>query len=125
FAPGMTLIMEIGGLSRGTQYDAIDATGTLGLGGTLDVDLINGFSPVLGNSFDILDWGTLSGTFGALSLPGLAPGLVWDTSQLYTAGVLTIGAVPEPSTLLLTGFVAAAGAYRWRRHRSRQTAVAV
>jgi hypothetical protein len=29
----------------------------LTLGGTLDVDLVPGYRPSLGDSFDILDWG--------------------------------------------------------------------
>src|SRR5262249_9191560 len=39
------LQIELGGTVRGSQYDAIDALGTVMLGGTLDVDLINGFQP--------------------------------------------------------------------------------
>jgi hypothetical protein len=41
----------------GGGYDQIQASGTLSLGGTLAVSLINGFTPVAGNSFDILEWG--------------------------------------------------------------------
>ena len=63
--------------------------GALSVGGTLNVSLINGFSPAAGQSFDILNWGSLSGTFAALSLPVL-PGRAWNTSQLYTTGVLSV-----------------------------------
>ena len=47
----------------------------MSLAGTLKVSLIGGFSPTLGDSFDILDWGTLSGTFSTLQLP--ARGITW------------------------------------------------
>ena len=63
----------------------------LSLGGTLKVSLINGFQPLAGNSFDILDWGTLSGTFSAIQLPTITTG-IWNTTQLYTSGVLSITA---------------------------------
>ena len=57
------------------------------------MSLINGFAPLAGNSFDILDWGSLSGTFSALQLPILNNGpLGWDTSHLYTTGVLSVTA---------------------------------
>ena len=49
----------------------------------------NALRPSPAHAFDILDWGSLSGTFSSLILPG--GGLTWDTSQLYTTGVLTVG----------------------------------
>ena len=63
-------------------------TGDLSLAGTLAVSLV-GFTPSAGQSFDILDWGSLSGTFASISLPAL-PGLAWDMSQLYSTGVLAV-----------------------------------
>ncbi len=65
--------------------------GQLMLGGTLQVLLINNFHPALGNTFAILDWGSLAGTFSTMQLPALNNGpLGWDTSQLYTMGTLTV-----------------------------------
>ena len=58
-------------------------TGELVLDGTLDVALINGFSPQAGQSFDILDWGSLSGIFDTLNLDPLGADLMWNSSQLY------------------------------------------
>jgi hypothetical protein len=74
--------IQLGSSTPGSQYDQIHVTGHLKLGGTLNVALINGFSPAAGNSFDILDGGTLAGTFETLSLPMLANGLTWNFSQL-------------------------------------------
>jgi hypothetical protein len=90
FTPTNTLIMELGGTNRGTQYDAIVASGTLGLDGTLAVTLIDGFNPAAGNSFDLFDWANLAGTFDTLQLPALSAGLMWNTSQLYTTGALNV-----------------------------------
>ncbi len=85
--------IELGGTTHGSQYDAILASGNVNLGGTLHVSLINGFAPLAGNSFDILDWGSLSGRFSALQLPILNNGpLGWDTSQLYSTGVVSVTA---------------------------------
>ena len=38
--------------------------------------------------------------FATVNLPSLSGALVWDTSALYTSGIIAIG-VPEPSRLLL------------------------
>src|SRR5262249_8615010 len=62
----------------------------LSLRGALDVSLINGFRPAAGNTFDILDWGALSGTFASVQLPDLNGRIVWDASQLYTTGTLSV-----------------------------------
>ena len=83
-----TLEIEIGGTSAG-QFDKLIVTGTATLGGALNLAVINGFVPQAGNSFDILDWSTRSGTFATLNLPG--GGLTWNTSQLYVTGVLSVG----------------------------------
>jgi hypothetical protein len=54
--------------------------------------LFNDFVPVLGDRFDILNWGTLIGTFGVIdsSRAVLPAPLVWDTSQLYLTGELVV-----------------------------------
>jgi hypothetical protein len=84
------LKVEIGGTVAGTQYDQVHVAGTLSLSGALDVSLINGFNPSLGNMFDILDWSSISGTFSAVSLPGLNSGLAWNLAQLYTNGTISV-----------------------------------
>jgi autotransporter-associated beta strand protein len=106
-AGGPTLIVELAGITPGTGYDQLHVTGHLSLGGTLEVSLQDGFAPAAGNSFDILDWGTLSGAFSAINLPTLA-GLAWNTSQLYTTGVLSIGAPALPGDFNQNGVVDAA-----------------
>jgi T5SS/PEP-CTERM-associated repeat protein len=84
------LFIELGGTAPGTQFDQVHVAGQLALGGMLNVSLINGFSPAVGNSFDILDWGTLSGTFASVQLPDLGGRIVWDSSQLYATGTLSV-----------------------------------
>jgi len=84
--PG-ALEIEIGGESRGDDYDALIVTGDLTPGGTLQVVLIDEFAPEAGDTFDILDWGALGGTtFDAIELPELLGRLTWDLSNLYANG---------------------------------------
>ena len=107
-----TLAIELGGTTLGSQHDQLDVSGTATLGGTLAVSLINSFTPSAGQSFDILDWTSVNGTFSSLSLPTLT-GLAWNTSQLYTTGVLSVGI---PGDYNLNGVVDAADYVVWRKN---------
>jgi hypothetical protein len=84
------LDIQLGGTSVGTQYDKLNVAGQLSLGGTLAVSLINSFHPAVGNTFDILDWNSLSGMFSSVNLPTLGGRIVWDSSHLYSNGALSI-----------------------------------
>jgi hypothetical protein len=86
---GTSLAMEIGGITAGTNYDRLNVAGQLAIGGELTVSLISGFTPGPGASFDLLNWGSVAGTFSSISLPALSVGQ-WDTSELYTNGSLSI-----------------------------------
>src|ERR1700733_12957714 len=81
--------LQLGGDTPGS-YSKLDVAGGLSLSGKLTVSLVNGFSPSLGNSFDLLDWGSLSGHFSSVGLPALSAGLAWNSTQLYTTGVLAV-----------------------------------
>jgi T5SS/PEP-CTERM-associated repeat protein len=112
-APSSTLVMELGGTTPGSGHDQIVASGELDFGGTLQVALINGFTPAAGQSFNLFDWGAVSGTFNTLSLPTLA-GLTWNTSQLYTNGVLSLVSTGVPGDYNANGVVDAADYVVWR-----------
>ncbi len=101
---GSTLIMELGGLIRGDEYDAFDVAGDFFLDGILNIALIDDFVPQFGNMFDILDFepANLFGEFDTIGLPALPTGLEWDTSSLYSFG--EIGVIPEPATITLLTF---------------------
>jgi hypothetical protein len=115
FGSAASLQVELGGTAAGSQYDQVHVAGELSLDGTLDVSLINGFVPDEGNSFDILDWGTLDDEFSAINLPTLA-GWTWDTSQLYTTGVLSVAAVGLTGDYNGDGTVDAADYVVWRKN---------
>ena len=89
-----TLNMEIGGLARGTQFDAMDVAGKLTFGGTLNVTLISGWVPALGDSYNLFDWGTTAGNFTTINLPALPAGRFWRTDRLYVDGTLHVSPVP-------------------------------
>ena len=110
---GPTLMIELAGTAAGTAYDQLHVTGPLALGGTLAVSIIEGFTPAAGSSFDILDWGSLSGTFSTIALPTLS-GLAWNTSQLYTTGVLSVLAAGLAGDYNQNGVVDAADYVVWR-----------
>jgi len=44
----------------------VSISGSATLGGTLDVTLINAFTPGVGNSFQVLNYGSRSGTFATI-----------------------------------------------------------
>ena len=60
FSSTTRLKIELGGTTPSTQYDQVHVSEQLSLDGVLQVLLINApFAPVAGNSFDILDWGSV------------------------------------------------------------------
>ena len=119
FGSGNVYLEEIGGLAAGTEFDKYVVAGTLSFGGTLKVVWWGGFSGVEGQSFDLFDWGSSTGTFSALdfSAAPLAAGLTWDTSRLYLTGEIAITAVPEPASwaMLLVGLGIGGSAVRRAR----------
>lgn len=76
-----TLAIELGGTTPDTEHDQLAVSGAVTLGGALNVTLINEFSPELGDSFTIMTYGSVSGSFASASLPTLAPGLKWGVSM--------------------------------------------
>ena len=71
------LQIEIGGTTPGSQFDMLDITGAATLDGTLEVSLIDGFTPSVGDVFEIVhaDGGVFGG-FDTFSLPTV-PGRSW------------------------------------------------
>jgi hypothetical protein len=85
-----TLAIELGGTTPGTQYDQLVVTGAAALDGTLDVSVIDEFSPSLGESFTILTYTSHTGSFDMLNLPTLGLGLAWKIAYESTAVTLTV-----------------------------------
>ena len=85
------------------------------VGGNLQVSLLGGYTPTVGDSFDFFNFTTLSGTFADIRLPTLDPAFAWDTSELYTTGSLRVTPIPEPASPLL--LMASIGLLFYRRCR--------
>jgi hypothetical protein len=98
FTDTSTLQIELGGLIAGSQFDKLIAE-DLSLDGTLQVTLIDGFVPEIGNTFDIFDFTSLADeTFNAIALPELTGRKTWDTSALYTDGLIGVIAMRPGDT---------------------------
>ncbi|MBI2826216.1 MAG: PEP-CTERM sorting domain-containing protein [Planctomycetia bacterium] len=104
FGPQSSLVIEIGGMTPGSQYDRLVVSGALSLAGSLDVSLINGFLPSLGNQFTVLNFGSRSGDFASytgLTLPGHL-----SLKQSFTASSLLLKARPtQDGDISLDGIV--------------------
>ncbi|MDB9456309.1 beta strand repeat-containing protein, partial [Dolichospermum circinale] len=52
--------IQLGGNIAGTNFDQVDINGTATFDGTLNISLLNNFSPTLGSTFDVLTYDSLS-----------------------------------------------------------------
>lgn len=75
------LDIELGGTIAGTEYDVLDITGTAYIDGTLRISLWNGFTPRIGDSFDILLADVIIGSFSVLDL-AMAGDYNWQVNYL-------------------------------------------
>ena len=108
---GGLLGIEIAGTAPG-QFDVLEVTGDVSLGGDLLLEFIDGFAPRQGDVFKFLDiGGALGGAFADVEVRNLLPGFQFDVRS--DAGGLTMVAlndgvfVPEPATLFLLTLAAA------------------
>ena len=78
-----TLVIELAGTAT-EDHDLLDVrstgAGAVTLAGTLTINLINGFTPALADTFIILDYNNVTDTFTAIIAPGLGGGLSLDVT---------------------------------------------
>lgn len=87
--------MELAGLNRGDEFDAIDIGGTLTLSGTLDIVFLDNFSPKAGNSFLLLQAAEIVGDYDVSNLPEIE-GLTLQLNKTQTTLNLEVQAAPLP-----------------------------
>ena len=75
-----TLYIELGGTTAGTEYDRVEVDGFAALEGELDVTLIDGFTPSVGDNFGfVMASDGFNASFSSLNLPDLsAQSLGWQ-----------------------------------------------
>lgn len=88
--PDGTLEIELGGLVPGTEHDVFVVTGAASLAGRLEVHLINGFVPQIDDSFEVLQAGSISGTFDEIALFGFPASLRVDVTYNADSVVLQV-----------------------------------
>lgn len=122
---GSIFDIQLAGLIPGSQYDVLDVSGNVDLGGsTLDVSLLGPFTLGPNQEFDILNvGGSLSGMFANLGEGDLVGDFGGRKLFItYTAGtgndiaLYTTSAVPEPASFLLFGLGGLA-VISWGRRR--------
>jgi uncharacterized repeat protein (TIGR01451 family) len=93
---GGTMTIELGGTSAG-QYDLLNATGTATLDGTLNVSLINSFTPANGDSWQPFTFASRTGDFATKNLPTFL-GTHGSFTSSYTPTALVLTAVVTPQS---------------------------
>jgi fibronectin-binding autotransporter adhesin len=105
---------EINKTGLSLTSDIAEVTGTLTLGGSLNVSTFGTSSPLVeGDTFDLFNAAAFAGSMTMGTMPALDPGLSWDISDLGVDGTITV--IPEPGSaaLLVLG-----GALLFRRRRT-------
>ena len=95
FQSGARLEIDVNRATR--TCDKLVCNGTLNLSGDLYVTLVDGQFEA-GNGMQILSANTYTGQFGQIIPAVPAEGLIWDTSNLYTVGMLRVAAADGIST---------------------------
>jgi autotransporter-associated beta strand protein len=92
---GGTNVMEVSKTGATITNDLLQGVTTLTYGGTLQL-VLTGDALAAGDSLKLYDAAAYTGTFAAIqpAIPGT--GLVWDTSELATAGTLKVAPEAAP-----------------------------
>ncbi len=128
------LELELGGLTPGAEHDQVQATGFVGLGGLLDIVLIDGWVPSLDDAYVLIladeifsldaQNQPVSPRFAQVNFPGVAAGLRFLLEfNLNPAGqdslVLRVAAVPLPGAIWMLVPALAVLVRRRRVHNNR------
>lgn len=82
--------IQLGGTTAGTGHDQLIVDGLATMQGILNVSLLPGFTPQLGDTFFIIDHTTGTGTFETVNLPTLSGGLKLEAAFADPGVTLTV-----------------------------------
>jgi hypothetical protein len=85
------LNIDLDGTTPDTKYDVLNISGAAALGGTLNVDALTGFTPTVGEQFDILNYGSETGKFSVVDC-NFSNGDTCSIAYNSAGAVLTIDA---------------------------------
>lgn len=94
--------IEIYGTNVG-QFDKVVVNGTASLGSSTALEVSLGYTPAIGDQFQILSATTVTGTFSSTSLPPLQAGQAWEVqynSNNITLLVTVVSVLPPACTAL-------------------------
>lgn len=119
FGPLAALEIELAGTMPGTQFDRVTVADQLSLGGALEVSLLGGFTPTMGDSFEIITAaGGITGTFTSELLPALSPNLEWNVLYGANSVSLQVLSTTLPGDFNFDGAANAADYVVWRKGMS-------
>jgi hypothetical protein len=125
------LLIELGGISQGVNYDFLSVTGTAALDGTLQLTFVNNFQSTIpaNATFTVLTASSLSGSFSNVATSGLRITTTdgfgsfqvnFGTGSAFAANSIVLSnfvAIPEPSTWVLLTSGTLLLAFNLRRRR--------
>jgi T5SS/PEP-CTERM-associated repeat protein len=123
FGGGAGLTVQLAGTEPANEFGQLNAAGTAALAGALAVQLVDGFHPAAGDTFQIITAANgRSGIFSPENLPPLAGGLTWDVVYNPTSVVLNvIGSPILVGDYNNNGTVDAADYVVWRENNNTAT----
>ena len=111
------ILVELGGHDQGSTYDLLSVTGPVSLDGEVDVSVLPGFTPQVGDVFTFLTYGSRTGLFAGVDslTDGYTYSIIYDNpADTASLTILTTPPVPEPAILSLGAFLPL---LRRRRHQ--------
>jgi autotransporter-associated beta strand protein len=95
---GGRVVLEIGGTVPGVDHDQLNITGAFQYNsGTIELVFIGGFAPQEGQTFEMMDTGSTSGT-PQIVVKGLEPGWQFSAVRDPVTGVLTVESLSDGVT---------------------------
>ena len=92
-----TLAFGVSGLANLGQ---VNVSGSVALNGTVSVTWLDGFTPSVGNSFTLLDYGSHSGTFASIILPAGSSGAPTYGATAFSLMITNVTTQTNPPVFL-------------------------